>query len=106
LPRLRRTSVKREIALIGRSLISIGKAFGRLAPLLEPVNTATPPAATIPPRRKLRISPARRAAMKLHGQYLGRLGGLTPRQRAQVKKTRDVKGVRAAIGLAKKLAKS
>lgn len=103
--RLRRSSVKREIALIGRSLISIGKAFGRLAPLLEPVNTRARPAVSIQTRRKPWLSPARRAAMKLHGQYLGRLGGLTPRQRAQVKKTRDTKGVRAAIGLAKKLAK-
>jgi len=56
--------------------------------------------------RKLSLSPARRAALKLQGQYMGYLRSLKPKQKARVKALRTAKGVRAAIGLARKLAKA
>jgi hypothetical protein len=106
LPRARRSSVKREIALIRRSLTSMEKAFGRLAPLLQQGNGTRPQDGSAGGRRKPRLSPARRAALKQQGQYLGRLRGLKPRQRAQVKAMREKRGVRSAIALAKRLARS
>jgi len=41
---------------------------------------------------------------KLQGRYMGYMRQLRPRQKAQVRKTREVKGVRVAIARAKKLA--
>jgi hypothetical protein len=40
----------------------------------------------------------------LQGAYMGTMRGLKPRQRAQVKKIRAAKGVRAAIAAARRLA--
>ena len=58
-----------------------------------------------PARRKLRLSPERRRALQLHGQYLGRIRVLKPRQKAQVKNVKAANGYRAAIALAKRLGK-
>lgn len=44
--------------------------------------------------------------LKLQGQYMGFLRGLRPRQKTQVKALKSSKGFRAAIALAKRLAKS
>jgi hypothetical protein len=55
------------------------------------------------PGRALTLSPARRAALKLQGQYMGYLRNLRPRQKAAVKKMKSTKGFSAAIKLAKKL---
>lgn len=51
------------------------------------------------------ISPARRAALKLQGQYMGYLRRLKPKQRARVKAVREKKGFRAAIAEAKRVGK-
>ena len=56
------------------------------------------------PGRKLRLSPERRRALKVHGQYLGYVRQLKPRQKAQVKAAKAKGGYRAAIAMAKKLA--
>ena len=55
------------------------------------------------PRR--RVSAARRAAMKLHGKYLGTIRPLSKANRAKVKAIRGKSGVRAAIAAARKMAK-
>jgi hypothetical protein len=60
-------------------------------------------AASKSPRRKLRLTPERRAALKLQGQYMGYLRGLRPGQKAQVKKIRVEKGIRAAIAAARRI---
>lgn len=99
----RRASVSRDVLAIRRSLGSIARALARLAPALE---AATRGAEN--PRglgRKLRLSPARRAALRLQGQYMGHLRSLTRRQKARVKSVRAAKGVRAALSLARRLAK-
>jgi hypothetical protein len=53
--------------------------------------------------RILRLSAARRATLKLQGQYMGYLRGLTSRQKKEVKAPRSTKGVQAAITLARRL---
>jgi hypothetical protein len=95
-------SISREIGSIRRSLSSVGAALGRLAPLLERV-ARDRAAGAAPTRAPLRLSPERRRALKLQGQYIGHLRNLRPRQKAQVKALREAKGMAAAIALARKL---
>jgi hypothetical protein len=54
------------------------------------------------PRR--RVSAARRAAMKLHGRYLGTVRPLSKAARAKVKAVREKSGVHAAIKAARRMA--
>lgn len=104
MPRTRRRSVSRDVWAIRKSLATISRALGRLGPALA---AATHHSRNPSGRRgrKLRLSPARRAALKLQGQYMGYLRTLKPRQKARVKALRATKGVRAAITLAKDLAR-
>jgi hypothetical protein len=53
----------------------------------------------------LRLSPERRAALKLQGKYMGHLRSLKPRQKARVKALRSARGVDAAIAFERRLAK-
>jgi len=99
----RRRSVGRDIQTIRKALASISRALGRLAPSLTPALHDSSNAETS--GRRLRLSAARRAALKLQGQYMGHLRSLKPRQRTRVKSMRVAKGVRAAIGLAKSLSR-
>jgi hypothetical protein len=81
----------------------MGRVVARLAPLLDAAarGAAAPPAA----RRPRNLSPERRAALKLQGSYIGHVRKLSLKKRAQVKKVREEKGVRAAIRLAKALSR-
>jgi len=56
------------------------------------------------PRRKVRLSPKARAGLVLQGRYMGYMRQLKPRQKAQVRKVKEAKGVRAAIAKARSLA--
>jgi hypothetical protein len=99
----RQRSVSQELQSIRRSLASIIRTIGRLGPALEGAarGSAAPPV----PRPPRKLSPERRAALKLQGQYIGHVRKLSLRQRARVKKLREAKGVRAAIRFAMKLAR-
>jgi hypothetical protein len=55
-------------------------------------------------RARRRISFKHRAALVLQGRYMGYMRQLKPRQKAQVRKIKEAKGVRAAIARAKRLA--
>src|SRR5687767_10891656 len=97
-------SVGRDVQAIRKSLSSIARALARLAPALE---TAVGGSSMPSPRgRKLRLSPARRSALKLQGRYMGHLRSLRPKAKARVKALRATRGVRPAIALAKRLAKA
>jgi hypothetical protein len=54
---------------------------------------------------KRRLSPKRRAALKLHGQYLGFVRPLSKAAKAKVKAIREKSGVRAAIAAARRMGK-
>ena len=54
---------------------------------------------------KRRLSPARRAALKSQGKYLGAVRPLSKVNRAKMKAIREKSGVRTAIAAAKKMAK-
>jgi hypothetical protein len=100
-PRAR--TVNTEIQSIRRSLSSIGRALARLGPALEAAARQPKEASARGARR--RLSPERRAALVLQGQYIGHLRMLPPRQQARVSALRREKGVRAAIRYAKGLRK-
>jgi hypothetical protein len=53
--------------------------------------------------RRPRLSAKARASMVLQGRYMGYMRQLKPRQKAQVRKIREAKGVGAAIARAKTL---
>ena len=92
-----------EFEAMRSSVLSLARSLVRLAAALDAKRSAT---AIAQPKRTLRLTPARRAALKLQGQYMGYMRGLRPRQRAEVKALRVSKGVPAAIALAQRLAKS
>jgi hypothetical protein len=94
----RTNALKRELHAIQVALRQLQRSFDRLAPAL-----AARAAGGTPPRRKMQMTPARRAALKLQGQYMGYMRNLKPQQKAKVKKIRAVKGIRAAITAAKRL---
>ena len=103
MPMIRRSSVGREIQVIGRSLSNIARALVRLTPLIAAASGATS-RNPMDGARKLTLSPKRRAALKLQGQYMGYLRNLKPAQKTRVKAARTTKGIRAAIALGKRLA--
>jgi len=103
LPKPRQRSINVEIQSIRRSLVSVVRALARLGPALEAGTRAAQGPA--PRRRKLRLSPARRAALKLQGQYIGHMRMLPARQQAAVKALRVKKGIRPAIRYAKSLSR-
>jgi hypothetical protein len=55
------------------------------------------------PRRRVRLSAKARASLVLQGRYMGYMRQLKPRQKAQVRKLKAAKGVRAAIAQARRL---
>jgi hypothetical protein len=81
---------KRLIALEQGAISGIG-ATGR-----ELARTAT--------RKRRKMSPARLAALRLNGSYMGYVRRLSKAQKASLKKIRETKGVRAAIAAARKIA--
>jgi hypothetical protein len=98
--------VVREIAIIRRALVSFDRSLRRLAWMVGQLN------GSIERRRKPRatsrqpLSAKARAALVLQGRYMGFMRQLKPRQKALVRKVKEVKGVRAAIARARGLAQS
>jgi hypothetical protein len=91
-----------ELFVIRRSLATIASAIGRLGPALD---AATRPSGKpTQAGRKRKLSPARRASLKLQGQYMGYLRNLKPGQKVRVKAVRVSRGFRPAIKLARTLA--
>lgn len=102
----REFGVGRELRFIVASLQSIRNSLSRLVPLLDAGRRQRLAVSMPAPARKLNLSPARRAALKLQGQYMGYMRGLKPRPKARVKALAASKGVRAAVALARKLARA
>lgn len=99
----RRISVRQEFKAIRRSLSSVARAIQRLA---EAAAAATVPGRSTGRGRRLKLSPKRRAALKLQGQYMGHLRNLKPKLKVRVKAARTTQGIRSAIALARRLSKA
>ena len=106
MPKRHGKQVVRKIRVLRRHLSAFDRSLRRLASMLGQLN------GRIERRRKPRsgsrrpLSPKARASLKLHGKYIGYLRHLKPRQKAQVRKVREAKGVRAAIQRAMSTARS
>ena len=94
-----RNSIAANIRTVQRSLRNLDDGLRSLAASVQ----SAPRNGPAPARRKLKLSPARRAALKLQGQYMGFLRNLKPKQKAEVKALKVAKGVRPAIARAKQL---
>jgi len=92
----------KQVQSICASLRRLEVALSRLATVAKA--TTAESKAVKPPRRTLQLSPARRRALKLQGQYLGYMRHLKRGQKAKVKAAKARKGMPAAIAMAKKLA--
>jgi hypothetical protein len=100
-----RSPITKHVLVIRRSLTAIDRSLGRLVALTNGAGRGAASSDRAPKKRKLKLSPKRRAALKLQGSYIGYLRNLKPRQKAQVKALRAQKGMRAAIAMAKRFAR-
>jgi hypothetical protein len=103
MPRSRGSTVSRNISTVRRSLRTLERALASLALGLK-VEATRQVKASGKPSRKLKLSPARRKALKLHGTYMGYVRQLKPRAKAEVRALREKKGVKVAIARARWLA--
>jgi hypothetical protein len=103
----RSQQVLRSAAMNQRTLRAVAAALDaiRKALLLE-ARTLPRPSSPRPSRRRPRLSTERRRQLMRQGEYIGSMRGLPVRKKAQVKREREVRGIAAAIQLAKKLAKA
>lgn len=104
MPKRHGHEVVRSIRVLRQKLSAFDRSLRRLASMLGHLN------GRFERRRKPRstslraLSPKTRASMVLQGRYMGFMRQLKPRQKAQVSKIRETKGVRAAIAKARRLA--
>src|SRR2546426_1169518 len=96
-------SVSREIAMLRRSLKAVDRSLRRLAPKLGPAGNGRANGKAGRPARKSRLSPKRRAQLKLQGQYIGYIRQLKPRQKKELKRLFKKNGMEAAIRQARRL---
>jgi|SRR5712671_243737 len=100
---LGKRAITDEIGSLRRSLRSFDRSLRRLVPLLTAVlqNGAQPEKR----RPRVRLSAKARASLVLQGRYMGFMRQLKPRQKSQVRRVKEAKGVRAAIVMAKIIAR-
>ena len=104
MPQPPRNPLEKQIQAVHATLQRLDRELRGLVPAIAKATAAATSNGTVPPRRKPQLSPERRQALKIHGQYLGRIRLLKPAQKAQVKAAKAKGGYRAAIALAKRLA--
>ena len=96
-------ALKRSEGMIKELRDKLAALGGEGADIVAGVRRAVTRRAARKPKR--RVSASRRAAMKLHGKYLGTVRPLSKANRATVKAIRAKSGVRAAIAAAKRMEK-
>ncbi len=96
-------SVSREIVALRRSLKAADRSLLRLGPMLREIAIAGRLPSAAPVRRKLNLSPQRRAQLKVQGKYMATIRQLRPKQKAEVRGVLQRKGMPAAIARAERL---
>ncbi len=105
LPRLRQNTIAREIVSARDALRALDHSLRRLTPFLsEGIALHGAPMKNGRPRP--RLSAKGRASLILQGRYMGYMRQLGPKQKAQVRRIREMQGVRAAISRARQAASS
>jgi hypothetical protein len=98
-------AITRHVQAIRTSALTISRSLRQLDRPLRQLLEAGASRARTDHRARPTLSPRRRAALKLQGQYIGHIRLLKPRQKAQVRAARASKGVASAIALAKRLSR-
>jgi hypothetical protein len=93
--------VNRQINSVRRTLSALDRSLSGLVRSLRSVRASPEEKA---PRRRKRLSPERRAALKLQGRYMGYMRQLKPRQKTIVRAVKAKSGTKAAIREALELA--
>ncbi len=106
MPKRPANPVKKQVRAIRKSLRAIERSLAQLVAATNGMGAH--PAARGGERggRKLKLSPKRRAALKVQGAYIGHMRNLKAGHKARVKALRASKGMLAAIALAKRLARA
>jgi hypothetical protein len=101
-----RASLKKELRDIRTTVRELALSLGRMDAILSHVVGGNGHATARPTRRGrvLKLTPARRRALKLQGTYIGTIRTLKPALKAKVKQIRAEKGIRAAIAAARGMA--
>ena len=101
----RRTTLKKSLRAIERAFADIERSLAHLTKRARNAarDAAKPISRKITGRRSLRITPRRRAQLKLQGAYMGFMRQLKPAQKKRVKAVKEKRGFEAAIGVAKTL---
>ncbi len=106
MPKRHGHQVVKKIRGLRQQLSAFDRSLRRLASMLGQLD------GRIERRRRPRsgarrtLSPKVHAARVLLGRYMGLMRYLKPRQKAQVRKTKETKGVRAAIQRAREMARA
>jgi hypothetical protein len=99
--------LKKSLRAIERAFAELERSLAHLSTRVRVVASAaakkTQP--VLSKRRQLKLTPKRRAQLKLQGAYMGYTRQLGPRQKARVKAVKEKKGFEAAIRAAKRLAR-
>jgi hypothetical protein len=98
------SALRKELAAARRALRALEKSLTRLGARMDHFILGGV-AAEREPRRRMKLTPARLKALRLHGQYLGYMRQLKPGAKAEVKALREKKGVEAAVAKARRLAR-
>ena len=96
----RSDAVTKQIRAVKTALRDVKRAVAKLVAALKRQQPATAA------KRTLRLTPKRRAALKLQGAYIGHMRHLKPRQKAEVKAIREKRGMEAAIRTARRFRRS
>jgi hypothetical protein len=80
-------------------------ALRRLGPVVSDAFGSDGAARFTASRHRPRLSAKARASLILQGRYIGYMRHLKPRQKAQVRRIREVKGVKVAIARAREIAR-
>jgi hypothetical protein len=91
--------VTNQLRIMRRSLSTLDRALRLLSSSMRRLEKSGTGRAV---RRKLNLSPSRRAALKLQGRYMGYVRKLGAKQKARVKAIRAEKGIHAAIAMARR----
>ena len=101
----RRYTVSRSLKTIERAFAQIESTLTLLAKRVRQAErTAARGRGAAGRRRTARLTPQRRAQLKLQGAYMGYMRQLKPAQKARVKALKARRGFEAAIRLARSLA--
>ena len=100
-----RPSLTNSLLAIELAFAGIETVIAGLAKRVSAAERGAGRATTAKPRRKLTITPKRRAQLKLQGAYMSLMRQLGPRQQARVRAVKEKRGFEAAIRVATKLAK-